>query len=546
MSYKIMKFHSQISGNYGNLDCATEYVNIYQSPYPPGAGKQKFCSQSSEKISNYTLPRSASAVFIEYHSSNYNPNSTFEIDIKANYSICGGTIQAPIFEFSSPLNGSQYPNNVECIWDISASIGYHIGLTFINRFFLEDSTNCTKDYIDIYDFVDGDWKNVSRVCGRTTPKPLNSTGTQMRIIFRTNDNVAGEGFTVKWEENCGGIFSVTKDTQILTSPKFPNKYPRNMKCNYTLLAGKEDYINVDFDEFEMEDTSRSCVYDNLTIYKYEQWSYPPDTPILVGSYCWKNSLTHIRHKHKINLILSSDAFIEKRGFSSKYYLDNCGGNVTNSSVIEVPQKEAGKYADYLTCIWFIRAPEGKKIVIRFEYFDIEHNDGCYLDSVEVYQGLKTDKENRKAMLCGNLTQHAPIVNIDSNNAVVKFHSDGNINHGGFSALVLFGENCDKTIELNDRSPTYKLDKVEAAYPPLLDCHYAITVPEGYVVKIEFDHFHLAPCSHDNSSCTCDYVALMDGPDSFAEPIQKHLCGQSLPQTVTSSGRSLYIRYVTGK
>lgn len=320
-------------------------------------------------------------MFIEYHSTSYNPNSTFEINIKANYSVCGGAIQHPIFEFSSPLNGSQYPNNIECIWDISTSIGYHIGLSFINRFYLEDSVNCTKDYIEIYDFVNNDWKILSRICGRSTPKPLNSTGTQMRILFRTNENVAGEGFTVKWDENCGGIFSVTKDLQLLTSPKFPNKYPRNLKCNYTLLAGKEDFINVDFDEFELEDTSRSCVYDNLTIYKYEEWSYPPNTPVLVGSYCWKRSLTHIRHKHKINLIFSSDAFIERRGFSSKYYLDNCGGNVTNSSMIEVPQKEAGKYADYLTCLWYIKAPENKKIVIRFEYFDIEHNDQCYLDSV---------------------------------------------------------------------------------------------------------------------------------------------------------------------
>lgn len=327
------------------------------------------------------MPRSASAVFIEYHSKNYNPNSTFEIRVKANYSVCGGIIEHPIFEFSSPLNGSQYPNKIECIWDISTSIGYHIGLSFINRFFLEDSVNCTKDYIEIFDFVNNEWKAISRVCGRSTPKPINSTGNQMRIIFRTDENIAGEGFTVKWDENCGGIFSVTKALQILTSPKFPNKYPRNLKCNYTLLAGKEDYINVDFDEFELEDTSRSCVYDNLTIYKYEDWSYPPNSPILVGVYCWKRSLTHIRQKHKINLIFSSDAFIEKRGFSSKYYLDNCGGNITNSSMIEVPQKEPGKYADYLTCLWYIKAPENKKIVIRFEYFDIEHNDMCYLDSV---------------------------------------------------------------------------------------------------------------------------------------------------------------------
>lgn len=410
---------------------------------------------------------------------------------------------------------------------------------------MEDSTDCAKDYVEILDYVGDDWKSMARVCGRSTPQPLNSTGNKMRVIFRTNENTVGEGFTIKWDENCGGVFPVTKDAQSLTSPNFPNRYPRNIRCNYTLVAGPEDYINVDFDEFEMEDTSRSCVYDNLTIYKYEQWSYPPNTPTLVGAYCWKQSLTHIRHKHKINLILASDAFIEKKGFSSRYYLDNCGGNITNSTTIEVPKTESGKYAAYLNCVWFIRAPQSQKIVIRFEYFDIEHNDMCYLDSVAVYQGLKIENDQRKALLCGNLTQHAPTINIPSNNAVVKFQSDGNLNHGGFSALVLFGENCDKTIELNDRSPSYKLDKISTAYPPLLDCQYVITVPEGYVVKVEFEHFHLAPCHRDNSSCTCDFVAVLDGPDAFAEPIQKNLCGHTLPQRIISSGRSMFIRYVTG-
>ncbi|KAJ6642436.1 Cubilin like [Pseudolycoriella hygida] len=530
-----------ISGNYGNLNCTNEYVDITASPFSSYTKKERFCGQSI--LSNYTIPRNAESVFIEYHSANYNPNSTFEITIKTNYSVCGGTMLAPIFEFSSPANGSQYPNNIECIWDITTSIGYYIGVSFVNRFFLEDSVNCTNDYVEILDFVGNDWELMGRICGRSAPKPFNSTGTRMRLIFRTNKKFAGEGFTVKWEKYCGGVFYVSKESQTLTSPRYPNKYPRNLQCNYTLIAGKEDFINIDFDEFELEDTSRSCVYDSLKIYKYEKWSRPPNAPILVGAYCWRGSLTHVRLKHKTHLIFSSDSYVEGRGFTSRYYLDNCGGNVTNSSVIEVPRKESGKYADYLTCLWYLKAPANNKIVIRFEYFELEPNDQCKYDSVEVFQGLKTDADQRKAMLCGNLTQHAPVVNIKSHNAIVKFHSDGEFNSGGFSALILFSENCDKTIELNDKSPSYTLNQTSTSYPPHLDCHYVITVPDEYVVQIEFEHFHLAPC-HNDTSCTCDYVAILDGSDTFAEAIEKNLCGHSLPQTVTSSGRSLFVRYVT--
>lgn len=82
---------------------------------------------------------------------------------------------------------------------------------------MEDSANCANDYLEIFDYVETEWKLLSRVCGRTTPKAFNSTGNQMRVLFRTNGNIVGEGFTVKWEENCGGIFKVTKGIVILFS-----------------------------------------------------------------------------------------------------------------------------------------------------------------------------------------------------------------------------------------------------------------------------------------------------------------------------------------
>lgn len=43
----------------------------------------------------------------------------------------------------------QYPNNAECTWEIMADNGYHIGLSFVNRFNLESSTNCEKDFIQV-------------------------------------------------------------------------------------------------------------------------------------------------------------------------------------------------------------------------------------------------------------------------------------------------------------------------------------------------------------------------------------------------------------
>lgn len=43
----------------------------------------------------------------------------------------------------------QYPNNGECTWEIIGDNGYSIGLTFVDRFSLETSSNCEKDYVQV-------------------------------------------------------------------------------------------------------------------------------------------------------------------------------------------------------------------------------------------------------------------------------------------------------------------------------------------------------------------------------------------------------------
>lgn len=45
---------------------------------------------------------------------------------------------------------SAYPNNAECTWEITADNGYSIGLVFVDRYHLESSTNCEKDYVQVW------------------------------------------------------------------------------------------------------------------------------------------------------------------------------------------------------------------------------------------------------------------------------------------------------------------------------------------------------------------------------------------------------------
>lgn len=266
----------------------------------------------------------------------------------------------------------------------------------------------------------------------------------------------------------------------------------------------------------------------------------------VGTYCLNNSVSTFRYMNRIDVVFQTDSFIERSGFKFEYSTDKCGGNITTSTQIgSVADSNGETYLPLATCVWFITAPSDKKIVIRFEQFELEHMTGCYLDYVEVFEGHRTVENNRKARLCGNLTEHTPVVSVDSNKAIVKFATDATVNEKGFTALILFTKNCNQHINLTANQPKYTLNKLTDQYEAGLNCEYFINAPEGWVIQAKFNQMHLVPCQTItiNNSCTCDYLNIRDGSGPFSESFGS-FCGHNNPPDILSSAPSLYMRFVT--
>lgn len=74
----------------------------------------------------------------------------------------------------------------------------------------------------------------------------------MKVLFRSNAAIQGDGFHALWDRNCGGIFMATQRIQTIESPNYPNFYPKNFFCNYTIVAPEEKSILVEFTEFHLE------------------------------------------------------------------------------------------------------------------------------------------------------------------------------------------------------------------------------------------------------------------------------------------------------
>lgn len=309
------------------LPCDEEYVQIYNGPTALSPTIGKYCGS---EFSKQVMVSQRNTIFIEYHTENFvetSKNSVFEIKLESASFGCGGILNRNNFKFRTPLYDKPYPPNTECIWEIRADPGYHIGLSFYDRFFLEDSVNCTKDYVEVFDFVNENWKSLGRRCGRDVPKPFNSTGETLKVVFHSDETTNGDGFSAEWIQNCGGIFNVDRTTKILSSPGYPKLYGPNLYCNYTLVSSvSQAFINLRFLDFAIETTGTKCMYDNITIYKNPDYSYSyPAVPEKVGTYCGVSNPGKFRHRDVSTIIFRSDRWVERKGFQIEYSLDDCGG-----------------------------------------------------------------------------------------------------------------------------------------------------------------------------------------------------------------------------
>lgn len=491
-------------------NCDKEYIIIYNGPLPTSPVLQKICKNDVLT----PLKTTTHQVFFVYHTDNYTEETKFKIETTKRVKGCGGYIDKRTTTINSPIENGKYPSNVECSWEIISDPGYHIGLIFTNRFFIEESLNCTKDFLEIYDYKNSSWILLDRLCGRKNLQAYNSTGTKMKLLFRSDNSIEGDGFSATWNQNCGGVFDVTKQRQILTSPGFPQRYGKLLTCNYTFIAPQDKFINIDFLSFDLEKTNTRCIFDNVTIYKNADYMIPP-TFETVGTYC-RIAPTTMRYQNRIVIVFKSDRYIEMKGFDLEYQLDSCGGVITEPTMIQ--SSSNSKQKTHMDCFWNITAPANHSIIVHFETFDVEHSDYCYFDYVEVYKGLEINETEKLIKICGNLTS-PPSINTESNTAIVYMKTDMSNSGGGFTADIRFIRSCDKVIDLKN-TVTYNLDMLSAKYDEFMDCQIKIKAPLGNSIEIVFEEFHLAPCAELNNGtvekCSCDYLELRDGAGPLSE------------------------------
>ncbi|XP_061492651.1 complement C1r subcomponent [Rhineura floridana] len=337
--------------------------------------------------------------------------------------VCSMPTSKKLFgEIKSPNYPKPYPDNNISTWGISVPKGFKVKLNFW-QFDLEPSEACMYDYVKIT----ANKKDLGRYCGQqgsTTGnhpggKELLSTGNHMRLLFHSDfsneengANIFYKGFLAYYQavdlDECalgndledgppqcqhfchnyvGGYFCscqpgyrlqsdrhscqvdcsnelFTEPSGYLSSPGYPQPYPADMQCNYSIRVETGLLITLKFLEpFEIDDHQQvHCPYDQLKIQVGREE---------IGEFCGTVSPGSIETKgSSVDILFHTDDSGYSRGWKIRYSTEriSCPQPVPNDEFTIIRDLQPiYRYQDYfiVTCTTGYKLMEGDKKLASF-------------------------------------------------------------------------------------------------------------------------------------------------------------------------------------
>uniref|UniRef100_A0AAQ4Q6C7 Metalloendopeptidase n=1 Tax=Gasterosteus aculeatus aculeatus TaxID=481459 RepID=A0AAQ4Q6C7_GASAC len=475
---------------------------------------------------------------------------------------------------------------------------------------LYKSSLCWYDYIEVRD---GYWRKaplLGRFCGDKVPEVLISTDSRMWIEFRSSSNWVGKGFAAIYEAICGG--EISKDSGQIQSPNYPDDYRPSKECVWRITVSEGYNVGLSFQAFEIE-RHDSCAYDYL-----EVRDGPLETSPLIGRFCGYDKPEDVRStSHTLWMKFVSDGTVNKAGFAANFFKEEdecakpdnggceqrcvntlgsfkcacdpgyelapdkksceaaCGGLLSKlNGTISTPgwPKE---YPPNKNCVWQVVAPTQYRISMQFEAFELEGNEVCKYDFVEVRSGLSSDSKLH-GKYCG--TEVPEVITSQYNNMRIEFKSDNTVSKKGFKAHFFSDKDecskdnggcqheCINTVgsyvcqcrhgfvlhenkhdckeaecehKIHSPSGTLSSPNWPDKYPSRKECTWDITATPGHRVKIAFNEFEI----EQHQECAYDHLEAFDG-DGDTATILGRLCGSKIPEQLVSTGNKMYLRFIS--
>ncbi|XP_041824165.1 cubilin [Melanotaenia boesemani] len=504
--------------------CNFDFVEIRDGGYETSPLIGKFCANQGPPV----LVSHSNRLWVRFHSDASVTYPGFIAHWDGTQTGCGGTLTTAVGTFSSPNYPLPYHPNAECYWTIKTSHGSQVQLSF-SDFHLESSSSCTFDYVAVFDGSSSNAPELARLCGSELPSSINSSNNQLYVKLRTDSSVNAGGFIGSYSSKCHDIIISGRHRGMIESLNFPNNYPDNSMCSWTIHATSGNTINYTFTSFELEGFGSDCFHDYVKLY-----DGPNEQAPLVGTFCGytpppANTTTH----STLTMVFRSDYSITRTGFQMMWYQNGCGGDLSGPNGSLNSPGYPSRYPDNTECIWYITTSGGSSITLTIHEFDVEFHQDCNYDVLEVYGGPDLSAP-RLARLC---TTTSKPMQVSSTGSIltVRFKSDAYVSGRGFNASwseVQGGCGGPVTAPSGEiHSPLYP-----SSYPNNADCSWTVSVDANHRVFLNFTDLDI----EYHSGCLWDYVAIHDGP-TMSSPLLAQVCGTSTPP-ITSTQSTIYVRF----
>ncbi|PNF23973.1 hypothetical protein B7P43_G09286 [Cryptotermes secundus] len=539
-SNRRIQFHFYTMQIEASANCSNDYLEILS-----GWQMNRFavyCNMSHPRP--LTMPGNQATV--HFHTNEAVNDAGFQLSYSSiqGFPGCGGVLTAPSGDILSPNHPDRYREDMDCEWHIQLPVGERIRLTFLT-FSLEDSRGCLFDYVAIRTGLDQSASTVGRYCGNSLPSPYTSVGNELVLYFKSDWSFSGEGFHIKYEALCGGVFS--EPSAVLKSPFYPNSYPTNRICIYEIELLPGQAVELCFQDFEVEDTSSPpCLYDYLEIRDGHN-----ENATLLGQYCGGRdqfpSPCITSQYNFLWLKFKTDGSVSNRGFYANYSsIDvGCGGILKQQQgTIQSPNYPL-VYPNDHTCRWIIVGALNTVVQLTWQSFRLEGNpyrgnrDDCPYDKVVVFDNSSVPEHGGiMGIYCGSTLP--PVLTTTGNVMSIIFKTDYSASREGFSATYTTLDSsrmCGGTYFTSKgilQSPNYPNN-----YPHNKDCQWIISVPTGQQIKLNVTDFIL----EGGSNCRYDYLEIRNGGSQMA-PLIGRYCGTTIPRSIPSLSNQLFLQFVS--
>ncbi|XP_071496594.1 cubilin-like [Diadema antillarum] len=442
-------------------------------------------------------------------------------------------------EIVSPSYPDVYPANLDIVWIITTA-------RCDRNIFLRVSEIHLREGQDSILVGSGDVINETTVLLNLTRSDLPnaslvSPGNRVWIWF-TSGSIRESGsqqhFRIQIKETVH--IAVGNEKVEITSMNYPSDYPNEYRDLWFVSPPEGQRVKVKFLNFDLEHKT-----DFLTIGTGQD-------PTALGTVLVRFSGEFlpdvvVTPTGDIWISMTTDEGINHNGFRLHVLSTTLAPSVVNvlsreqNFTFHSPNYPISEYPSNADITWVLTSDDAPRLLILFEEFELENTH----DVLILGNSLDPANENSRIVEYSGISSPPDGAFFLSSTMWLRFvsdHRDGFWNYVGFSLTIYpvsNDTNGKKNITLDSRgwidifSPNFPSD-----YPYNADVIWEVSAPLNHVISIDFRIFELERFQYD-------FVTIGSGrASSISSEILGEFGGTSLPESTVSTGRFIWIRFVS--